>query len=166
MSFFESSSIRGFKVLGSAARPPLAKIRCNHPALGVPPRPGGLFSGTTIAFCALGVHFQRPLSHSVLRSVKNTWESAPLRFLHILPLMLAILPVLLAILAPTCPTSALKMPDKWHFGANIAKKVLQPPLQAHQKTYVSISCCRFSAIQPMCQNNSQMLPTCSRNLPS
>ena len=52
----------------------------------------------------------------------------------ILPLMLAILPVLLAILAPTCPTSALKMPEKCHLGANIAKQMLQPPLLAPQNT--------------------------------
>ena len=51
-----------------------------------------------------------------------------------LALMLAILPVLLAILAPTCPTSALKMPEKCHLGANIAKQMLQPPLLAPQNT--------------------------------
>ena len=55
------------------------------------------------------------------------------RLLAILPLMLAILPVLLATLAPTCPTSALKMPEKCHLGANIAKSVLQPPFQAPPK---------------------------------
>ena len=54
-------------------------------------------------------------------------------FYTILPLMLAILPVLLAILALTCSTSARKMPEKCNLGANIAKKVLQPPLQAPQK---------------------------------
>ena len=87
----------------------------------------------------------------------------------ILPLMLAILPVLLAILAPTCSTSARKMPEKCHLGANIAKKVLQPPLQAPpntEKLLFSSSFCTFSAIQPMCQNSPKMLPTCSQNLPS
>ena len=75
--------------------------------------------------------------------------------------MLAILPVLLAILAPTCPTSALKMPEKCHLGANIAKKVLQPPLQAPQNTkklVFSSGFCRFSVIQPMCQNAPKTLP--------
>ena len=75
--------------------------------------------------------------------------------------MLAILPVLLAILAPTCPTSALKMPEKCHLGANIAKQMLQPPLQAPpntKKTLFSLCFCRFSAIQPMCQNSPKMLP--------
>ena len=87
----------------------------------------------------------------------------------ILPLMLAILPVLLAILAPTCPTSALKMPEKCHLGANIAKQTLQPPFLAPQNTknlMFSLSFCKFSAIQPMCQNTPKMLPTCSQNLPS
>ena len=83
------------------------------------------------------------------------------QFALILPLMLAILPVLLAILAPICPTSARKMLEKCHVGANIAKKVLQPPLQAPQNTkkpMFSFCFCRFSAIQPMCQNAPNMLP--------
>ena len=99
MSFFESSSIRvseESRFLGLTARPPLGKIRHKRPALALPSRPGGLFSATPLAFCALGVHFQRPLSHSVLRSVKNTWESAPLRFF-----------------TPSCPSCWPSCPSCW-----------------------------------------------------
>ena len=78
------------------ARPPLAKNLHKHPALGVTSRPGGGFSATPLAFCALGVHFQRPLSHSVLQSVKNIWESAPLRFF-----------------TPSCPSCWPSCPSCW-----------------------------------------------------
>ena len=89
MSFFESSSIRvseESRFLGLTARPPLAKNPYNHPSTGgYFPSWGWIFSDPSRILCA-GVHFQRPLSHSVLRSVKNTWESAPLRFLrHLAP---------------------------------------------------------------------------------
>ena len=89
-------SIQGNEISRLTARPPLAKIRYKVPALGVPSRPGGGFSATPLAFCALGVHFQRPLSHSVLRSVKNTWESASLRFF-----------------TPSCPSCWPSCPSCW-----------------------------------------------------
>ena len=114
------------------------------------------FSAAPIAFCASECQ-------------KHMGKCFVAIFYTILPLMLAILPVLLAILAPTCPTSALKMPEKCHLGANIAKKVLQPPLQAPpdtQKPVFSLCFCKFSAIQPMCQSSPKMLPTCSQKLPS
>ena len=154
MSFFEFSSIRvseESRFLGLTARPPLAKNPHNHPSTGSSlPSWGSIFSDPYRILC-----FGVSKTHGkVLRC----------DFYTILPLMLAILPILLAILAPTCPTSARKMPEKCHLGANIAKKVLQPPLQAPQNTkklVFSGGFCRFSAIQPMCQNNSKMLPTCS-----
>ena len=43
------------------------------------------------------------------------------------------------------------------------------PLQAPQnnkKPMFSLCFCKFSAIQPMCQNSPKMLTTCSQNLPS
>ena len=82
------------------------------------------------------------------------------QFAPILPLMLAILPVLLAILAPTCPTSALKMPEKCHLGANIAKKVLQPPLQAPQNTKKTMLSC-FLPSSPC----AKILPKYSQHAP-
>ena len=96
LRILQYSSIRANVTVDSSARPPLAKNRYKVPALRVLSRPGGGFSATPLAFCALGVHFQRPLSHSVLQSVKNTWESAPLRFF-----------------TPSCPSCWPSCPSCW-----------------------------------------------------
>ena len=173
MSFFESSSIRvseESRFLGLTARPPLAKNRYKRPALGLLSRPGGLFSATPLAFCALGVHFQRPLSHSVLRSVKNTWESAPLRFLrHLAPHvghLARLVGHLGANMSHKCSQDTRKMPS-W---SQHRQKSASATSSRHPKIpknlcfpYVFVG---FSAIQPMGQNSPKMLPTCSQNLPS
>ena len=121
-------SIRGIKISRLTARPPPSQKSLQSSQHWVFPP-------------VLGVDFQRPLSHSVrwgsifsdpyrilCFGVSKTYGKV-LRcdFYAILPLMLAILPVLVAILAPTCPTSALKMPEKCHLGAKVAKQTLQPP---------------------------------------
>ena len=82
----------------------------------------------------------------------------------ILPLMLAILPVLLAILAPTCSTSARKMPEKCNLGANIAKKVLQPPPQAPQNTKNLRFPSVFVGFLPS-SPCAKILPKCSQHAP-
>ena len=173
MSFFESSSIRvseESRFLGLTARPPLAKNRHKHPSTGSSlPSWGWIFSDPSRILCAGGPFSATPIAFCASECQKHMGKCSVAIFYAILPLMLAILPVLLAILAPTCPTSALKMPEKCHLGANIAKKMLQPPLQAPpntKKPLFSLCFCRFSAIQPMCQNSPKMLPTCSQNLPS
>ena len=143
MSFFESSSIRvseESRFLGLTARPPLlAKNRHKHPALGLLSRPGGLFSATPLAFCALGVHFQRPLSHSVLRSVKNTWESAPLRFLrHLAPHvghLARLVGHLGANMSHKCSQDARKMPS-WSQHRQKSASATSSSTPKYQKTYV------------------------------
>ena len=64
-----------------------------------------------------------------------------------------------------CSQDARKM-QSW---SQHRQKMLQPPFQAPpntKKPLFSLSFCRFSAIQPMCQNSPKMLPTCCQNLPS
>ena len=144
MSFFESSSIRiseESRFLGLTARPPLAKNRYKRPALGVLSRPGGGFSMTPLAFCALGVHFQRPLSHSVLRSVKNTWESAPLRFLrHLAPHvghLARLVGHLGANMSHKCSQDARKMPS-WSQHRQTNASATSSSTPKYQKTFVSL----------------------------
>ena len=162
-------SIRGIKISRSYRATPPSQKSSQAPCTGSSLPPWGLFSATPLAFCALGVHFQRPLSHSVLRSVKNTWESAPLRFLRHLAPHVGHLARLVGHLGANMSHKCSQDAQKCHLGANIAKKVLQPPFLAPQNTkkpMFSYSFCRFSAIQPMCQNTPKMLSTCSQNLPS
>ena len=161
-------SIRGIEISRSyRATPPRQKslqASCTRSSLL---SWGWIFSDPSRILCAGGPFSATPIAFCASECQKHMGKCSVAIFYAILPLMLAILPVLLAILAPTCPTSARKMPEKCHLGANIAKKVLQPPLQAPQNTkkpMFSTSFCRFSAIQPMCQNSPKMLPTCSQNL--
>ena len=140
------------------ARPPLAKNRHKHPSTrGSLPSWGWLFSDPSRILCAGGSFSATPIAFCASECQKHMGKCSVAIFYTILPLMLAILPVLLTVLAPTCSTSARKMPEKCHLGANIAKTVLQPPLQAPQNTkkpMFSTGFCRFSAIQPMCQNRA------------
>ena len=163
-------SIRGIEISRSyRATLPSQKSLQAPSTGGYFPSWGWIFSDPSRILCAGGPFSATPIAFCASECQKHMGKCSVAIFYAILPLMLAILPVLLAILAPTCPTSALKMPEKCHLGANIAKQMLQPPLQAPpntKKTLFSFSFCRFSAIQPMCQNSPKMLPTCSQNLPS
>ena len=117
------------------ARPPLAKNQRKHPSTGCALLSwGSIFSDPSRILCAGGPFSATPIAFCASECQKHMGKCSVAIFYAILPLMLAILPVLLAILAPTCPTSAPKMPKKCNLGANIAKKVLQPPLQAPPNT--------------------------------
>ena len=165
MSFFESSSIRvseETRFRDSPRAPPSQNSSQASCTRGSLPSWGWIFSDPSRILCAGGPFSATPIAFCASECQKHMGKCSVAIFYTILPLMLAILPVLLAILAPTCSTSARKMPEKCHLGANIAKKVLQPPLQAPQNTKklrFSKGFCRFSAIQPMCQNRAILAPT-------
>ena len=133
-------NIRGNEISRSyRATPPSQKsAQASCTGSSLPPW-GSIFSDPSRILCAGGPFSATPIAFCASECQKHMGKCSVAIFYAILPLMLAILPVLLAILAPTRPTSALKMPDKWHLGANIAKKVLQPPPQGtrkYQKTCV------------------------------
>ena len=169
-SVLQSSSTRSSNVLLRILQYPsirgnsaLAKIQRDRPSTGSAlPSWGWLFSDPSRILCAGGPFSATPIAFCASECQKHMGKCSVAIFYTILPLMLAILPVLLAILAPTCSTSARKMPEKCHLGAYIAKKVLQPSLQAPQntkKTMFSTAFLRFSATQPMCQNRAILAPT-------
>ena len=116
------------------ATPPSQKSLFGTCTRGSLPSWGWLFSDPSRILCAGGPFSATPIAFCASECQKHMGKCSVAIFYTILTLMLAILPVLLAILAPTCSTSARNMPEKCHLGANIAKKVLQPPPQAPQNT--------------------------------
>ena len=83
MSFFQSSSIRGFNVLGFTARPPLGKFPYKRPSTGSSlPSWGWLFSDPSRILCAGGSFSATPIAFCASECQKHMGKCSVATFLH------------------------------------------------------------------------------------